>query len=178
MIRFDNINLKHTLKMVIAFIASVITTYVIACIFQSIFVLAALERSGANFPIEIWFYTIGHDFYGLTFLGVFPLGLAVIVGFIIAIPSAALVHKYLKLSRWILYPLACATAMITIRYCMSFMFFDLTVMVGTRSSVGLSLYLVAGALGGAVFKILSTQQKSLYGKSRQYINQYKSQNIR
>ncbi len=142
----------------ISYLAAVLVTYVTASIFQSLCVLATMEKAGADIAVGQWLNTISHDLYGFTFSGYFSLGPAVMIGFIIAMPSAAIIHKFLGLPRWILYPLAGATAMATILYIVKLNFYGATILPGTRGLFGFGLQLLAGAFGGAVFATLSKQQ--------------------
>ena len=142
----------------ISYLAAVLLTYVLASIFQSLCVLAVMVNAGADISVGKWLYTIGHDLYGFTFSGVISFGPAVMAGFIIAMPTAAIIHKFLGLPRWILYPLAGATAMATILYIVKLNFYGATILPGTRGFIGFGLQLLAGAFGGAVFATLSKQR--------------------
>lgn len=141
----------------IGFMASIITTCISASIFQSSFVLIKLQSVGAEITTGAWLHTIWHDLYGLIFGGYIPFGLAVTLGFFVALPTAALICKLFGIPKWILYPLATAVALVTIRYTISSMFLDLILLVGTRGVVGLTFYLLAGALGGLVYVWVSNQ---------------------
>lgn len=141
----------------IGFMASVITTCISASIFQSSFVLIELQNVGAKITTEAWFHTIWHDLYGLIFGGYIPFGLAVTVGFFVALPTAALIRKLSGIPKWILYPLATAVALLTIRFTISSMFLGLILLVGTRDVAGLTFHLLTGALGGFVYIWVSNQ---------------------
>jgi len=143
---------------IISYLVAVIVSYVAASIFQSLCVLVTLQKAGEEIPLAAWLRTLGHDLYGFTFLGYAPLGPAIMGGFIIAMPTAAIIHKFLGLPRGILYPLAGATAMATILYIVKLNFYGATIFPGTRGLSGFGLQLLAGALGGAVFASLSRQR--------------------
>jgi hypothetical protein len=143
---------------VISYVAAVVVTYVLASVFQSLSVLVAMDQAGADYSAGIWLQIILHDLYGFTFLGYASYGLGVVIGFFIAMPTAALIHKFSGLPRWFLYPLAGATAMATIMYIIKANFYDTTIFPGTRGLSGFSLQLFAGVVGGLIFAKLSKQR--------------------
>jgi hypothetical protein len=154
----EKITFPQIRRVTISYLAAVVVAYVAASIFQSLSVLVALERAGAVIATGQWLHTIWHDLYGFTFSGYASYGLSVMIGFIIAMPTAALIHKFLSLPRWFLYPLAGATAMATILEIVKLNFYGVTIFPGTRGLSGLGLQLIAGAFGGAVFASLSKRR--------------------
>ena len=154
----ENITLPLVKRLTMAYLAAVMVAYVAASISQSLSVLAALQKAGAELSIQNWLQTVLHDLYGFTFSGLVPQGPTIMAGFIIAMPTAALIHKVLRLPRWILYPLAGATAMATILYIVKLNFYGSPLFPGTRGWSGFGLQLLAGALGGAVFAALSKRK--------------------
>ena len=158
MIFTEKISFPAARRAAISYLTAVLVTYVAASIFQSLCVLAAMVNAGADISIGKWLYTIGHDLYGFTFSGVVSYGPAIMAGFIIAMPTAAIIHRFLSLPRWILYPLAGATAMATILHIVKLNFYGVTILPGTRGLFGFGLQLLAGAFGGAVFAFLSRRR--------------------
>ena len=158
MINAEKISYPRIRQATISYLAAVVVTYVAASIFQSLCVLVTLEQAGAEIAMGKWLHTLWHDLYGFTFSGYVSLGPAVMVGFIIAMPTAALMHKFLSLPRGILYPLAGAAAMATILYIIKLNFHGVTLLPGTRGWSGFGLWLLAGAFGGAVFARLSKRR--------------------
>jgi len=154
----EKITLPRVRRATVSYLAAVIVAYVAASIFQSLCVLIVLEQAGAEIPAGDWLRTLGHDLYGFTFLGYAPLGPAILAGFIIAMPTAAMLHRFLGLPRGFLYPLAGATAIATILYIVKLNFYGVTIFPGTRGWSGYGLQLLAGAFGGAVFASLSKQR--------------------
>jgi len=142
----------------VSYLAAVIVAYVAASIFQSLSVLTTLASAGAELSVMDWLRTLAHDLYGFTFSGLVPQLPTTMGGFIIAMPTAALIHRFLKLPRWFLYPLAGATAMATILYIIKLNFYGSPLFPGTRGWSGYGLYLLAGALGGTVFASLSKRR--------------------
>ena len=154
----EKITFSRIRRITISYLAAVFVTYVAASIFQSLCVLVALQRAGAKMAMEDWLYTLWHDLYGFTFLGYAPYGPAIMAGFIIAMPTAAIMHRFLRLPRGILYPLAGAVAIASILYIVKLNFYGVTIFPGTRGWYGFGLQLLAGAFGGAVFAGLSKQR--------------------
>ncbi len=150
----EKITFPQVHRAIFSYLVAVMVTYVAASIFQSLSVLATLEKAGADIAMGKWLHTVWHDLYGFTFAGYISYGLSIIIGFIIAMPAAAIIHRFLRLPRGFLYPLAGATAMATIMYIVKLNFYNLTLFPGTRGLSGFGLQLLAGASGGAVFAIL------------------------
>ena len=143
-------------RLLMGFLAAVIAAYITASLLQSFFVLNALEAAGANFSLKLWVHTLWHDLYGLAFGGKYvSYGKTIVMGFAIALPVAALCHKFIPLPRALIYSLAGATAMATILTLVKINFYDLTLFAGTRGSAGFSAQLIAGALGGFAFAAFS-----------------------
>ena len=158
MILAEKITLPRVRRASLSYVAAVMVAYVAASIFQSLCVLVVMVQAGADIPAVKWLHVIWHDLYGFTFYGYASYGLAVVIGFFIAMPTAAIIHKFLGMPRLFLYPLAGATAMATIMYIIKLNFYGVTIFPGTRGMSGFGLQLLAGVLGGAVFANLSKQR--------------------
>ncbi len=154
----EKITFPQVRRTIIGYLTAVVATYVAASIFQSLSVLATMERAGADIAMGKWLHTIWHDLYGFTFGGYVRYGQTIMIGFIIAMPTAATIHKFLGLPRGLLYPLAGAASMATILYIVKLNFYNVTLFPGTRGMVGFGLQLLAGAFGGAVFATLSKRR--------------------
>jgi len=154
----EKVTSQKVRQVTISFLAAVLVAYIAASIFQSLCVLTALAKAGAELAVADWLRTVAHDLYGFTFSGLVPQLPTILGGFIIAMPTAALIHKFLKLPRWILYPLAGATAMATILYIIKLNFYGSPLFPGTRGWSGYGLFLFAGAFGGMVFAALSKRR--------------------
>lgn len=139
-----------------AYAASVVVTYLLASVFQSAFVLIALERAGAEISIAMWLRTLGHDLYGFIVEPVFfSYPLAILLGLLIAFASAALVRRLLRWPGLLVFPLSGAVALATILLIVQSRFSGATLFAGARGVIGFSLQLIAGATGGVVFYFLS-----------------------
>lgn len=143
----------------VAYLVAILMTYITASLFQSLSVLAGLQKAGAEISANWWIHTLWYDLKNLAFGGKYvSYGVTVIIGFAIAMSTATLVRKLSGLSGILVYPLAGATAMATQLYIINTNFFDLTLFSGTRGLTGFILQLLAGALGGAVFAWVSKQR--------------------
>ena len=144
------------LVLAFGFLLSVIVAYSFSCMAQSLFVLSALEEIGADFSLTVRWKTIMHDLYGLTFSGKnISYGLVLLVGFLVALPTARLLSKGSGLSIYLLYPLAGAVTLATILYSINTAFFDLTFFAGTRGTLAYLVQLLSGSIGGGFFAFLS-----------------------
>ena len=148
------VSYRQWLLIVFGFLISVLLVYLLATVAQSLFVLAALERMGVEVPSTIRWNLVLHDIYGLAFAGRVSFAQAVLIGFAIAMPSAALLRNYLGITRFFVYPLAGAVALATILYIVKINFSDLTLFAGTRGTFGYLSQLAVGALGGGVFAVV------------------------
>lgn len=145
---------------VLAFVPAVATTYVVASLFQTAFVLAGLYSIGARFsPMDV-LRTALHDLYGLAFHGMFVSYLLLIaLGFAVALPVAGAVRHWTPLKGTIIYPLAGAAMMGAMLIIAKTVFFGISLYAGTRGTGGLAGQMLAGALGGFVFGQLVKERK-------------------
>lgn len=140
------------IQRVFAWAACVLVTYILASLFQTGFVLAGLHSAGAKLPITIIVHTALYDLYGLAFNALFVSYLLVIaVGFVIALPIAALLKKWTRSPSMVIYPLAGAVSMAGILILAKIVFYGLTLYAGTRGPAGFAFQVLAGAVGGVVF---------------------------
>lgn len=147
-------NPTQIVKVLVALLVSISLTYLIASLCLSAFVLIALVQAGADIPIDMWLHTFWNDLYGHTFSGYVPYSMSIATAFLIAMPSAAIVHKVVGLPRPLLYPLAGAVAMATMLYIARVNFFDMSLWAGSRSAAGFGVQMFTGAMGGMIFMLL------------------------
>ena len=148
------------IQTLLAWAACVLATYVLASLFQTGFVLAGLHSAGAQLPVAIILRTALYDLYGLAFNALFVSYLLLIaVGFVIALPVAALLKKWTRARALVIYPLAGAVLMGTMLLLAKIVFYGLTLYAGTRGPAGLVCQMLAGAAGGTVFALI-TREKS------------------
>lgn len=147
------------LRVLLAWLACSLATYVLASLFQSGFVLAGLHSAGAELPLGIIVRTLLHDLYGLAFNAMFASYLLLIaIGFAIALPIAALMKKWTAARSLIIYPLAGAALMGTMLVLAKMAFYGITLYAGTRGFAGLACQMLAGAMGGIVFALLMQEK--------------------
>lgn len=150
-----NISYRQWLLLAFGYLISALLVYLLATAAQSLFVLASLDSMGVEITSTIRLNVVLNDIYGLAFAGRMSFAQAVFIGFAVAMSSAALVHKYLGITRFLVYPLAGAVAIATLLYIVKMNFYDLTLFAGTRSTFGYLSQLAAGALGGGVFAVIT-----------------------
>lgn len=136
-------------RLLIAFLLAVATTVVLASIFQTLSVEAALSGAGAEFDLPTRIDMAASDFIGLapSFAPVVAGGLAV------AFVVASILKRFLKPLAPVAYPLAGAAAIGAALLAMPVML-DLqgiTPLAGSRGALGFALQCLAGAAGGLVF---------------------------
>lgn len=140
------------LIILLAFALGVLSTYVAASLLQTAFVLAGLIGAGASIPFIAGLKTAAQDLYGLTFNALFiPYPLLLLAGFLVALPTAALLRRATGWPRQWLYPLAGAIMMASLLVLAKIVFYGITLYAGTRGAGGFLGQMVAGAIGGWVF---------------------------
>jgi hypothetical protein len=124
---------------------AVLVTYVIASVSHTYFVLNELERVGADIDLSTRISTSISDIFGLfAYAGIIAVGL--LIGFSVM----GIIRKFYKLlPRWV-YPLAGVLTMICIHVAM-FPIFEVTLIAGARTTLGITAQCVAGMIGGWVF---------------------------
>jgi len=138
-------------KIFLVFILSVIIATLVASLFSTQFVIAALEQSGAKVGwgdrINMTLYDIGH--LGLLY------SLFITIGLLIAFLAAGFVHRKVKTKRTLIYVVAGMTCFVVMLYLMQAVFFGVPIIAGARSTVGLAFQALAGGLAGYVFAWLT-----------------------
>jgi hypothetical protein len=124
---------------------AVIVTYVIASVSHTYFVLNGLEQVGVEVDLSTRISTSISDIFGLfVYAGIIAAGL--LIGFSVM----GIIRKFYKLlPRWV-YPLAGLLTMICIHVAM-FPIFEVTLIAGARTTLGIAAQCVAGIIGGWVF---------------------------
>ncbi len=139
------------LRVVIGFIAAVLALAVLGVIAQSGFVLAALGDIGADIGIGAALGMIVDDL-----LGFGPVyGGLIAVGLLIALPSAALVHRFSRLNRTLVFAIAGATCMLVMLLAIENFLFGVQLVAGARTAAGFVAQMLAGAAAGWIFTRLT-----------------------
>lgn len=141
--------LSQLLRLFLAFLASVLVTFVFASAFHTQNVLSGLSALGVEISPSTRLSTTYKDMVGLAGLFTIVIAIALFVGFTIA----AILKRILTPLAPIAYPLAGAAALGTMLWLMS-MQFEATPIAGARGFIGFSLQMLAGSIGGYVFALL------------------------
>jgi len=138
-------------KIVLVFILSVIIATLVASLFSTQFVIAALESSGAQVGwgdrLDMTLYDLGH--LGLVY------GIFISIGLLVAFLVAGLVHTIAKTKRPLIYVVAGMTSFVVMLYLMQAVFFGVPIIAGARSTMGLAFQALAGGIAGYVFAKLT-----------------------
>ena len=143
----------NAMQIMIGFLESIVVTYSLAVVAQSLFVLREVANMGAELSLVMGLKFVLRDLYGHFVHGyTMPFGVMIAIGFLIAFPTAALFRRFSQLPVMLIYPLAgiAAIAMILLIVQINY-FHNLTFFAGTRGSFGYACQLLAGGLGGMVF---------------------------
>ena len=139
------------LRLILAYLAAVLVMAALGVIAQSLFVLAGLGEVGARIPLSAALGMMADDLLGLG-----PIYAVIIaIGFVIALPAAALAGRVLPLPRAVVFGaagLVCIAVMLTL---MKDVFFGVQLIAGARSLPGFWAQAVMGALAGLAFAALT-----------------------
>ncbi len=141
-------------KTVLIFILSALIATLVASLFSTQFVIAALESSGAHVG---WGARLNMTLYDLGHLGLLY-GIFIFIGLAIAFLVAALIHRFVKTKRPLIYVLAGMTCFVVMLYLMQAVFFGVPIIAGARTTMGLVFQALAGGLAGYVYARLTTQR--------------------
>ncbi len=147
--------MKRFFKYVVGWVAAVFTTVILGVGLQTQNVISRLGGIGADVGIA---ERVAMTFYDLRYLGslyfIF-VGLAFIVAFL----AGSLVFKRAKFGCPVIYTAAGAIGILVMLFTMKEAFFDVHLIAGARSGFGITLQMLAGAIGGYVFSQVSEKPK-------------------
>ncbi|WP_026942845.1 hypothetical protein [Hellea balneolensis] len=139
------------LKRVGAWLAAVFVTVILAVALQTQNIISRLGNLGADIGfgerLSMTTYDISH--LG-TLYGIF---ITLALGF--AFLAGGLLYRGVKFGRPLIYSVAGGVAMLVLLFAMKEAFFDVHIIAGARDALGISLQILAGALGGWVFAYLT-----------------------
>jgi len=135
---------------------AVITTIILAIIFQSQNVISRLNNIGAEVALPERLSMTAYDLQHLGSL----YGLFIAIALAIAFLVGGAVFHVAKIGRPLIYITAGAAAMVVMLFAMKEVFFDMHLIAGARDGLGIGLQMLAGALGGLVFAKTSPAPKS------------------
>lgn len=138
------------LKIVLAFILAVVAVTVLGAVAHTQFVLAGLTDLDIAIPLSERVSMTLHDIGGMG-----PLyGMIIGLGFLVAMPAAALVFRLAGTQRMLVYAVAGAAA-VAVALTVMGMVYDITPIAGARSIAGFVVQMIAGGLGGLIFARVS-----------------------
>ena len=146
--------MQTVIRYVAAFIAAVLTTSILASIFSTQFVIAALQDVGAVIPIATRLSMTLKDFAIIEILGLVT-AVCFVIGFIVA----GLCVKFIGGSRLAWFALAGASALTCTLLLMTWQL-QLSPIAGARTLLGLSFQGLAGAIGGITFTKISRKRST------------------
>lgn len=127
---------------------------VLGVIVQSQFVVAGLEGVGAQVAFGDRLAMTRDDLVGFG-----PLyAIFILIGFLIAFTVSALVLRFVKLPRALVYAVAGAVCMFVMLALMREVFFGVPVIAGARSLAGELAQAASGAVAGFVFAFMTRQK--------------------
>jgi hypothetical protein len=138
------------LRAVIVFFPAVLGAYVVASIFATQVILGELQAMAMPVTLRDRLHATGHDLIGLagTYL---PL---MLVAFVVAMPIAAGLSRYVPRARVVLYGLAGTMAILAIHLIMKAVL-GLNGIAAVREPAGLALQCLAGWFGGYLFYVFT-----------------------
>ena len=142
-------------KTFLVFLLSVIIAALVASLLSTQFVVVGLGQAGAEIDwgtrIDMTLYDLGHmgSLYGII----------IFLGFGIAFPAAARVHRFAKTKRTLIYVVAGMTCFLVILFLLQTVFFGVQIVAGARTALGITLQALTGGLGGYVFAKLTDGKK-------------------
>ena len=134
------------ISLVIHFFVSVLIAYFFACIFHTQMVIAGLTDIDVVVDLSSRVFMSTQDFVGLAL----PYGSVVLVGLLIAFLIAKGIKKFTPIESNYIYIVAGGLAMLVILLAMQ-PILGVTLLAGARTSVGILLQMLAGAIGGIAF---------------------------
>lgn len=138
------------LRVVLAFLAAVVVTTILGAAFHTQFVIGRLSDLGIAVSFSDRLSTTLHDIGGMA-----PMfGMVIAIGFLVAFLAGALVYRFAGARRELIYVVAGAVAIAVALSAMA-MVYNITPIAGARSWAGFAAQMLAGALGGYAFAMLS-----------------------
>ncbi len=143
--------MKFIVFKTLACLASVVTATVLACLFQTQFVISDLNNIGANINVVERLKMTGYDISNLSML----YGIFIFIGLGIAFLAGALLYKIVKTQRVLIYMVAGMACFIVMLFLMKQVFFGVSIIAGSRSGLGLAFQAFAGGIAGYLFARLT-----------------------
>lgn len=145
--------MRRVLKIMAAWVLAVLATVLVGVVFQTQNVIARLNDIGASVSLTDRLSMTSYDIIHLGSL----YGAFIAIAFLIAFLAGGIVFHLAKFGRPFVYVVAGALAMLIMLFAMKQVFFDTHLIAGARDALGISLQMLAGAIGGFVFARVSRQ---------------------
>ena len=139
--------MRQFFKRVMAWVLAIITTVVLGVALQTQNVLARLGDIGADVSLSERLSMTAYDIFRLGSLYV----IFVTPALLIAILICDIIAKRIKFARPLLYAIGGAAAILVMLFAMKMKFFDIHLLNGAKDALGISLQMLAGAIGGLIF---------------------------
>ena len=138
------------LRVVIVFFPAVLGAYIVGSIFATQTILAELQAMAVPVTMRDRLHASWHDLLGLT-TSYLPL---MLLAFLVAMPVAAGLSRYLPKARVFLYVLGGAVAILALHVIMKAVL-GLNGIAAVREPLGLALQCLAGCFGGYLFYVFT-----------------------
>ena len=139
------------LRLVLAYVATVVFMTALCVIAQSLFVLSGLGEVGASISLPEALGMIADDLLGLA-----PnYAIFIAIGLLIALPAAALTGRLTGLPRALVFAGAGLVCMLIMLTLMKEVFFGVQIIAGARSLAGFWTQAAMGAVAGLAFAALT-----------------------
>ena len=140
-------------RFVPSWLAGAIATTVLAVLLQTQAVIARLNGIGADIGLGERLAMSGYDVFRLgSFYIIF-----ITLGMLVAYLAGLLVYRLAGFGRMIIFAVAGAVAMLVMLLAMKQAFFGIHMIAGARDGFGIGLQMVAGAVGGLVFAMITAR---------------------
>lgn len=136
------------IRRIAAFVVAALVAFVAASLIHTQIILAGLSDLGADIPLSLRISTSLADLLGLA-----PsFGVVVVIALLLGLLVAGLARRYVPLPRPLAFAIAGTGAMATALWLMH-LGFDITPIASARTTGGLLMLCLAGALGGVAFAL-------------------------
>ena len=149
-----------------AWLAAVITAVILGVAIQTQNVIARLSKLGADISFS---ERLSMTAYDISHLGSLY-GIFIATALAIAFLAAGFVFRFIKFGRPLIYSIAGGAAIFIMLFSMKRAFFDIHIIAGARDSIGISLQILAGGIGGWVFAHLTRN----LNKAKQFSEEIKA----
>ncbi len=139
-----------------AWLAGSVVATALAILMQTQNVISRLNAIGADIGVGARLSMSGYDLFRLGSVYIF----IVTIGLFIAFLVGTSLYRVLGFGRWAIFPVAGAVALLTIQYAFKEAYFGIFMIAGARDGFGIGLQMIAGAVGGLVFAMLTARQSA------------------